>query len=259
MVGKDLGTYLARISAPVGGLERRRPGRTALAATCRQPARPNAMVGSTSAVETWLAAVFLQALLCALAAAVPAPAQFPPPTQGRSGSDRHASGHAMRRGGVTIYRGDELTYEVVDGIAVRGGDMVLGTAGPAIAGFDSRRPKTPVQGAGPSSRNISPAQSAHLWPGGVIPCVMDEGFTEAATRAMQVAIDEWNSRTVITLVERTTEPDSVLFVPEPIQPFPTSLQRAAGKSRREAANLAAPTRRLQRGGLRSTKSSMPWA
>ena len=113
--------------------------------------------------------------------------------------------------------------------------MVLGTAGPAIAGFDSRRPKTPVQGAGPSSRNISPAQSAHLWPGGVIPCVMDEGFTEAATRAMQVAIDEWNSRTVITLVERTTEPDSVLFVPEPSSPFrplcSAQLGRVGGKQR----------------------------
>ena len=45
MVGKDLRTYLARISAPVGSLKRRRPSRSALAGTRRQPARPNAMVG----------------------------------------------------------------------------------------------------------------------------------------------------------------------------------------------------------------------
>ena len=113
--------------------------------------------------------------------------------------------------------------------------MVLRTAGPAIARFDRRRPKTPVQGAGPGSRNISPAQSAHLWPGGVIPCVMDEGFTEAAARAMQVAIDEWNSKTVITLLERTTEPDYVLFVPEPSSPFrpfcSAQLGRVGGQQR----------------------------
>ena len=143
--------------------------------------------------------------------------------------------HAIRRGAVTIYPRDELTYAVVDGMAVHGGDMVLGTAGQAIARLDRRRPKTPVQGARPGSGNISPAQSAHLWPGGVIPCVMDEGFTEAAVRAMQVAMDEWNSKTVITLLERTTEPDCILFVPEPYSPFrplcSAQLGRVGGEQR----------------------------
>ena len=53
-----------------------------------------------------------------------------PGTADRCSGGDCASG-AVR--GVTLYRGLVLDYEVIDGLAVHGGDMVLGTAEEAAA------------------------------------------------------------------------------------------------------------------------------
>ena len=119
-----------------------------------------------------------------------APSQAPSPsTAGDSGS--------VRRSGITIYQGKELSYEVVTGLAIHGGDMVLGTAEQAAAASHRRRS---TKRADPDISYLSPEEAEYHWPGGVIPYVIDPEFTELAVSNIQRAIDEWNSKTVITLV-----------------------------------------------------------
>ena len=115
---------------------------------------------------------------------------------------------------TTVFRGRELSYEVIDGMAIHGGDIILGTAEEAAAA--SPRP-------GPTASRISKArlaapdrlsaatavESEYFWPGGVIPYVIDDDSTNSED--ILRAIEEWNSKTVISLVDRTTEEDYVRF------------------------------------------------
>ena len=66
-----------------------------------------------------------QALALALFAAATANGQADPLQQGYNDSGRAAT--PIVRTGVAIYRGQELHYEVIDGLAVHDGDMILGT------------------------------------------------------------------------------------------------------------------------------------
>ena len=68
-------------------------------------------------------------------------------------------------------------------------------------------------GSWPVRRDISPTEDKFLWPNGVVPYVIDPGFNEEGLTSIQAAIDEWNSKTVISMVERTTESDFVRFLP----------------------------------------------
>ena len=116
---------------------------------------------------------------------------------------------ASREGGVatTLFRGRELTYEVIDGLAIYGGDIILGRAEEAAAAAPQaaalRKANRPVR------RDFGHEQDG-LWPGGVIPYVIDEDV--ANSEDVQRAIEEWNAKTVISLVERTTQQDYVRFM-----------------------------------------------
>ena len=119
----------------------------------------------------------------------------------------------VRRGGVTIYDGQQLSYEIIDGMAIHNGDMVLGTAEEVAAAdreWRSRKHETPF---GLERRDLSAEGGDLLWPGGIVPYVISEGFEPEAVQDIKTAIHEWNSRTVIALVERTTESDYVRFLP----------------------------------------------
>lgn len=87
----------------------------------------------------------------------------------------------------------ERSYRVVDGRAVHGGDIVLRTA------VDATR------------RSNYTWPDDYVWPGGVIPYVIDDSMQPHRQNVLD-AIEEWNAKTVITLKERTTEPDYVRFV-----------------------------------------------
>lgn len=106
----------------------------------------------------------------------------------------------------------DLPYEVVDGLAIHAGDIVLGPAeafersGPTRAG--------PLRGLTPRELAL-PQHGATLWPHGVVPYVIDEALPAEAVENTLAAIDEWNSRTVISLVPRTVEEDFIRFVPAP--------------------------------------------
>lgn len=117
------------------------------------------------------------------------------------------------RTGIAIYRGQELRYEIVDGLAIHGGDMVLGTVEEVAAKYRRRRSKELSPSAWIERRDISAVEDRYLWPDGRVPYVIDPGFEEKALHNIREGIDEWNSKTVISLVERTTETDYVRFRP----------------------------------------------
>ena len=52
-----------------------------------------------------------------------------------------------------------------------------------------------------------------LWPGGVVPYVIDGELAPDVAESVRAAIAEWNAKTVISLVPRAAEPDFVRFVP----------------------------------------------
>ena len=114
--------------------------------------------------------------------------------------------------GVTVYRGLVLDYEVIDGMAVHGGDIVLGTAAEAAAAAPSREPSEPERSEGPARRDIAGVSSASsLWPGGRAPYEIDDGVESALRERIHAAIEEWNAKTVISLFPRTDEPSYVRF------------------------------------------------
>ena len=105
-----------------------------------------------------------------------------------------------------VYRGQVVTYEVIDGLAIWDGDIILGTPeelSPAHA---------PAPGNTLDSRNKISAISSKesLWPGGIIPYVIDPELTNPH---VPDAIRHWNENTVIQLVERTDQPNWVRFRP----------------------------------------------
>ena len=96
-------------------------------------------------------------------------------------------------------------------MAIHDGDIVLGTVEEMVALHKKSLSIKDVTGSGPVRRDSSPVEDKYLWPDGVIPYVIDPGFNEERLKSIQTAIDEWNSKTVITLVERTTEADYARF------------------------------------------------
>lgn len=106
---------------------------------------------------------------------------------------------------TTVFRGQELTYTVTDGLAIHGGDIILGTAEEAAAAA----PLAAAAELQPATHQGTEHEDEGLWPGGVIPYVIDHDVSNA--QDVLRAIEEWNSKTVISLVERTTEEDYVRF------------------------------------------------
>ena len=130
--------------------------------------------------------------------------------------------------GVAIFGGEALHYEVIDGIAIHDGDMVLGTVEEVIEDTRRWRSGKAVTGSLPERRNLSPESGNYLWPDGIIPYEIEPGFTARAVQDINEAIHEWNSRTVLTLVERTTELSYVQFRPRPSTPSGSSCSAAVG-------------------------------
>ena len=114
--------------------------------------------------------------------------------------------------GLTVYRGLVLDYDVIDGMAVHDGDMVLGTAEDAAAAAPSREAVDAERSGRPARRDLAPADG-RLWPDGRVPYVIADGLDDRHLRNIRAAIEEWNSKTVISLFPRTDEDAFVAFVP----------------------------------------------
>ena len=117
-----------------------------------------------------------------------------------------AQGHRLQ---TTMFHGMELTYEVVNGLAIHAGDIVLGTAEEAAAHAPGRVGSSLADL--PQVRRVHPVHPSALWPGGIIPYVIDDDVPtkEAILRAM----DTWNTKTAVTFRPRTTERDYLHFIP----------------------------------------------
>ena len=161
----------------------------------------------------WIAAlrVRARALVLAPGVAATAPGQAAIPAQ-RDADSSSAAAPFVRAGGAT-YRGRDVRHEVIDGLAIHGCDMVLGTVGELAAEYRRQRSTKPSTGARPVRRGLSPVEDELLRPNGIIPYAIDPGFDEKGLQSIRAAIDEWSTRTVITWVERTTQPDYVRLLP----------------------------------------------
>ena len=110
--------------------------------------------------------------------------------------------------GSTLYQGQEVTYVVEDGLAIHGGDVILGTVE-----MVTRIPSSASLPQHVAVQQVSSSVDEGLWPEGVIPYVIDESITNV--QDVTQAIEEWNRKTVISLVERTDEEDYVRFKSTP--------------------------------------------
>ena len=134
-------------------------------------------------------------------------------------ADRCSGGDCASRPvrGVTVYRGLVLDYEVIDGLAVHGGDMVLGTAEEAAAAAPSREPEKREANPGPVRRDIYGISlvfgDSLLWPDGRVPYVISDRIQGEDLEVIHAAIEHWNTETVIDWFPRTDEYHYALFLP----------------------------------------------
>ena len=111
-------------------------------------------------------------------------------------------------GKTAIYLGQRVSYELVDGMAVHDGDILLGTE-KAVA---AASPATGKLGFEPAPRLAAPRSGeSYKWPQAQVPYVIAADFSAAARATIRSAIEHWNSKTVVNLVPRTTETDFVRF------------------------------------------------
>ena len=137
-----------------------------------------------------------------------------------------------RQGGVriTLFNGRALPYEIIDGMAVHGGDMILGTAEEAAnwsVGLKlakqspTRDPLTP--------RHASAVDEDRLWPDRTIPYAIDENVPASVSQRITDAINHWNDRTVLTLTPRTSQEDFVRFQMTDAGPCRAGLGKQGGE------------------------------
>ena len=119
-----------------------------------------------------------------------------------------------------VHLGGPLEYEVINGLVVHDGDIVLGPE-------DAADGPQPVSGIGPAGspwprrRDAATLNPDHggifqspvrLWPGGVIPYEIDRaGLNPDLVGVIEEAIDYFNRHTVLRWVPRTTEEGYVVF------------------------------------------------
>lgn len=132
-----------------------------------------------------------------------------------SAEDRTASADTWDRSPqhlrTAVFRGRELSYVVVDGMAVHAGDMVLGPASEIEAASAGQRLSERAGSLMPARRDVAPASSDKLWPNATVPYVIDSDLSDLQRQNVESAIAEWNDKTVISLVARTAEANYVRF------------------------------------------------
>ena len=159
-----------------------------------------------------------RALLCAVVGFVwaygAATPDLPPesPVAGDTASASVSSGNRSSQGLQTaLFRGRELSYEVVDGMAVHAGDMVLGPVSEIEAISSSPSVSKHGKRLGLVRRDLAPADSDLLWPDATVPFAIDSDLSEWQRQLVEGAIAEWNEKTVMSLIARTIEPSYVRF------------------------------------------------
>ncbi len=138
---------------------------------------------------------------------VPVLVMQPDGVQTASGQVQDPSGPSL----MTKFRGRRLSYVEIDGWAVHGGDMVLGRA-EDMEPFPRRNGIWEKSDMARWARRELSAKSTHyLWPDGIIPYVIDADVTGEQQENIVSAIQEWNNKTVIRIVQRQAQSDYVRF------------------------------------------------
>ena len=166
---------------------------------------------------------------CALILAGPIFSQIRPAAPPDATAPPEARQPLPSRSGTILYHGVERTYKLVNGFAVHDGDMVLGQPGRTPTPLANLRPPKSPPDDSLQRRDLAPVPAEGLWPGGIIPYVIEPGFTEEALQDIQAAIDHWNAQTVLTLTPRTAEPDFVRFLPESFDPSDQACRANLGR------------------------------
>ena len=145
--------------------------------------------------------------------AATAPGQAAIPAQ-RDADSSSAAAPFVRAGGAT-YRGRDVRHEVIDGLAIHGCDMVLGTVGELAAEYRRQRSTKPSTGARPVRRGLSPVED-RASRRRRIPRPTRRGSRSSTLRNITLGlsacsdslfvtehlaapIDEWTSRTLLAL------------------------------------------------------------
>ena len=158
------------------------------------------------------------ACLCLFGAWVSAIGQIPvhqTPRQSMPGEHlRTSRSGAPVAHGTTLFQGRSVAYQVVDGLAIYDGDIVLGPANEVAAAPQDNASQKSTSIPWLKRRDASAVEGENrLWPDGRIPYVIDPSVVDER-EDLDRAINLWNSETVITLVPRTTERDYVRFTAE---------------------------------------------
>lgn len=158
----------------------------------------------------------LRLLLVALAFGGTAPSQIQHPTLSPPEVSSRAQAPPRSGLGTIFHEGLALQGELIDGYTIHDGDMVLASPDRPVRRPGRRGFPKSLPGGSIPRRDLAAVDNERLWPGGVIPYVIERGFSEQALRDIQTAIDQWNSRTVITLSPRSSEAAYVRFRAEPV-------------------------------------------
>ena len=113
--------------------------------------------------------------------------------------------------GIANFRGMALPYTVIDGMAVHGGDIVLGRVNELGPRAVTQRSDKSRELPGLRRRDLAARSSRYLWPGGVVPYVIDELVSDEQRQDILEAIGEWNDKTAVSLTARKTEENYVRF------------------------------------------------
>ena len=138
-------------------------------------------------------------LLCGLLASAPTAAQ---------------DGTELR---TTGFLGEEVAYEVIDGLAVYAGDIILGRAD-EVAAWRARSHLTGMSGIRTAvPTGYRPNGSLCIWPRGVVPYVIDASLSPRQRENVLSAIRIYDARTVLRFVGREPQhQDYMHFVAGPV-------------------------------------------
>ncbi len=139
-----------------------------------------------------------------------------------------------------VYRGQPVTYEVIGGLAIVQGDIILGTpeeleprdrqpAGNAVAAGNPARLSDRAKLPAPVTTRDAAANTDldTRWPDGVVPYVIDEDLY-LPTR-VDDAIEHWEEHTSIRFVERTDESNWVNFMKPEVSTCASRLGMVGGE------------------------------
>ena len=113
---------------------------------------------------------------------------------------------------TVMIHGREVPYEIVDGLAVHAGDIILGTAQEVATWPPTARRGPP--GLLPARQAVPSGYDSSglfcIWPDGIIPYVIEDNVPEQARSEILKAIRSWDTQTVLRFVERTPRHEDYL-------------------------------------------------